>query len=447
MADLVAWAERFIATPSESRLGNAAIADVAAELLRELGLPANVESVHAGGATQHAVLCDSAAVGDEGNLLLVTHLDTVPPGDSAAWTATGGDPFKPVHDGDRLFGLGSADAKVDFVCKAFALAAQRESLTRGVRLVGTFGEEVGMLGARWLVETGLTRGMTRALVGEPSELAIVHAHKGYAVYEARIPLELLSDTGALRVRGHVLRGTAAHSSAPDLGHNAVTAALALLEGSGALGVAALAGGGAVNVVPASCEIALVREAARAPDGVAIDGPVWSAQPLVRFLVAWRELESSLRPRRDSRFSPAHSVASLGRVALADGAAVFTFDVRPIPGDGAAALVAPLAQVAELHCVRTNPALATRRDSDFVRALEAAQREVGLPARVETKATCTEAGILAAAGLEAVVLGPGASIGNVHKPNEHTRVSQLHQAVTLYRAALARLAGPGGAPCS
>ena len=82
----------------------------------------------------------------------------------------------------------------------------------------------------------------------------------------------------------------------------------------------------------------------------------------------------------------------------------------------------------------------------MRALEAAQLEAGLPARVETKATCTEAGIFAAAGLDAVVLGPGTSVGNVHRPNEHTRVSHLHQAVSVYRAALARLAG-GGARCS
>jgi succinyl-diaminopimelate desuccinylase len=451
MADLVAWAERFIATPSESRLGNAAIADVAAELLRELGLGADVEAVHAGGATHHAVLCDvsagASATTESGGVLLVTHLDTVPPGDSAAWTATGGDPFRPLRDGDHLFGLGSADAKVDFACKAFALAAERESLTRSVRLVGTFGEEIGMLGARWLVESGLTRGSSRALVGEPSELAIVHAHKGYAVYEARVPLEVLSEPGALRASSHVVRGAAAHSSAPELGHNAVSAALSLLEESGALGVSVLAGGGAVNVVPARCEIALVRDGARAPDGVEVDGPVWSAKPLVRFLAAWRELQAGLTRRSDSRFAPAQSVASLGRVALADGCATFAFDVRPIPGDDAAALVAPLASAAELRCVRTNPALATARDSDLVRALEAAQRAAGLPARVETKATCTEAGILAAAGLEAVVLGPGTSVGNVHKPNEHTRVSQLHQAVTLYRAALVRLAGPGGARCS
>jgi len=442
MADLVDWAERFIATPSESRLGNAAIADVAAELLRGLGLAWDVEAVSSGGVTHHAVVCEAGPAGAAASTLLVTHLDTVPPGDSAAWTATGGDPFKPVRDGDRLFGLGSADAKVDFACKAFALAAERESLTRGVRLVGTFGEEIGMLGARWLVETGLARDAAHALVGEPSELAIVHAHKGYAVYEARVRLEPLHEpAAALRAHAETVAGAAAHSSSPELGRNAVRGALELLESRGALGVTALAGGGAVNVVPASCALTWLGAGG---SGAELDGSAWSAKPLVRFLAAWRELECGLAANSDSRFSPAQSVASLGRVALAEGCAVFTFDVRPVPGSDAAELVAPLAGAAELHCVRTNPALATARNSKLVRALEAAQRAAGLPERVETKATSTEAGVLAAAGVEAVVLGPGTSVGNVHKPNEHTRISQLQGAVSLYRAALARLAGEGAA---
>ena len=56
----------------------------------------------------------------------------------------------------------------------------------------------------------------------------------------------------------------------------------------------------------------------------------------------------------------------------------------------------------------------------------------------TKATCTEAGLLAEAGLDVVVLGAGTSVGNVHRPNEHTRISQLAQARDLYREVIERL---------
>jgi succinyl-diaminopimelate desuccinylase len=442
MADLLAWAERFVRTPSESRLGNEAIARAAAELCGSLGLSASLESVDVAGVRQHALVCDVGPAGAEPGLLLVTHLDTVPPGDSSAWTATGGDPFRPTRDGDRLFGLGSADAKLDFVCKALALADRGQSLRRKVRLVGTFGEEIGMLGARWLVETGRARGYSQALVGEPSELACVHAHKGYAVFEARVPLESLAGAEPLFARPHTLRGAAAHSSAPEHGRNAIEAALALCESSGAAGVAGLAGGGAVNVVPDHCELALAFEE---PPGESVHEAVWSVKPLVRFLAGWRALQDTLRSHSDSRFVPAESVASLGRVALGDGAALFSFDLRPVPGADAETLAAPLGSVAELRLVRAAPPLGTDPGGPLVRAVRAAQRAVGLAERTETKATCTEAGLFARAGLEAVVLGPGTSVGNVHRPNEHTRVSQLERAVTLYGELLARLAG--GAACS
>ncbi|MEX2207446.1 MAG: M20/M25/M40 family metallo-hydrolase [Myxococcota bacterium] len=445
MADLISWAERFIATPSESRLGNAAIADLAAGLLRELGLPAQLESASVGGTLHHAVLCEIGPEGPGCGLLLVTHLDTVPPGDPAAWTATGGDPFRPTRDGDRLYGLGSADAKVDFVCKAHALARlDRAQLARTVRLVGTFGEEIGLIGARWLVENGLAQGFTQALVGEPSELAGVHAHKGYAVFEARVALERLEVGAPLFANTRVVRGEAAHSSAPSLGKNAILAALEALASSEALGVYALAGGTAVNVVPDRCELGSLQKGG---PGDEHDGPAFAKAPLVAFLEAWRRFDAALEVRRDPAFDPDRSIASLGRVSLEGAQAVFRFDVRPIPGDDAEALVAPLRDVAEIACVRANPPLATRRDAPLVQALEAAQRAVGLPVRVTTKATCTEAGLLASTGLDAIVLGPGPSVGNVHKPNEHTRISELHRAVALYHALFERLVLAKDASCS
>lgn len=434
MADLIAWAERFIATPSESRLGNAAIARLASRLLDELGLPARIETAEIGGTLHHAVVCDVGP--DADGLLLVTHLDTVPPGAPAAWTATGGDPFRPTREGDRLYGLGSADAKVDFVCKALALASlERWRLRRPVRLIGTFGEEIGLIGARWLIDAGLARGYRQALVGEPSELAVIRAHKGYAVFEASVALERLDSRGELAATLRITDGVAAHSSTPALGENAILAALSALEPGGAAGIFALDGGTAVNVVPDRCEIGLASRGA----GEARKEPVFAAEPLREFATAWRRFEASLGARRDPAFDPDRTVASLGRAWLEGDRARFRFDVRPIPGEDPELLVEPLRAAAEVACVRANPPLATSRDAKLVRAALDAQRSVGLEARLATKATCTEAGLLARAGLEAIVLGPGPSVGNVHKPNEHTSVAQLHRAVELYRALIVRLA--------
>ena len=105
--------------------------------------------------------------------------------------------------------------------------------------------------------------------------------------------------------------------------------------------------------------------------------------------------------------------------------------------------------AEIECVRANPALDTPSEGPLLAAIAAAQQAVGLGRRIATKATCTEAGLLATAGLEAVVLGPGESVGNVHRPNECTRMSQLWQARDLYRETIRRLCidAPGGDACS
>ena len=74
----------------------------------------------------------------------------------------------------------------------------------------------------------------------------------------------------------------------------------------------------------------------------------------------------------------------------------------------------------------------------VRAVLNAQESAGLAPRIATKATSTEAGLLGAAGIEAVVLGPGRSVGNVHRPNEHTRISELALAVKIYSRAVEQL---------
>ncbi len=436
MLDIVAWARRFVSTPSVSRDGNAASAALAAELLEEAGAsPRRVPAIH-DGREHFTVLADlgPAPEADSDGLLLVTHLDTVPPGDPALWTETGGDPFRPVEKDDRLYGLGSADAKVDLVCKAAALAELDPGLlARPLRVAGTFAEEIGLVGARWLVGSGHTRGFRYALVGEPSELAAIRAHKGYSVWQARIPLE----PAASRSGGVVdeeLVGRSAHSSTPHLGTNAIEAALERLAANDVRGVVALEGGGAVNQIPASCALRALVNGAGAPAA----GEVFGVEPLVAFHLAWRDLLARLAETKDLDFDPDCTVGNLGRIVLRDGAAELGFDLRPIPGVDARAALEPLEEQAELRMVRVNPALATPRESKLVAAVVAAQHKLGQEEQVTTKATCTEAGLLAEAGLEAVVIGAGASVGNVHRPNEHTRISQLGRARDLYREVITSL---------
>jgi acetylornithine deacetylase len=428
--DIVAWAERFIATPSVSRDGNAAIAECACELLAEAGVEARLVPCEVDGVTHYTVFGDAGPSDAGEGLLLLTHLDTVPGGDPAAWTRTGGDPWKPTRDGDRLYGRGSADAKVDLVCKVAALAQlDLDRLRRPLRVVGSFGEEIGLLGARELVRSGGARGFRAALVGEPSELVGITAHKGYAVFRAALPLRRASGPGTLERLEFA--GTAAHSSTPQLGRNAIEAAIEGLAGVGIL--VGIEGGGAVNVVPEACGVEIVHPDESGGTIVGLD-----PQPLLEFLRAWRTLLERLRTPVCTEFDPDHSVGSLGRVELEGDRAMLHFDLRPVPGVDPLRAVEALRDVAEIEPVRANPPLATSLDAPLVTAVAAAQQSLGLGRRLGTKATCTEAGLLSEAGLDVVVLGAGPSVGNVHKPNEHTRIPELFLARDLYRSVIEQL---------
>jgi acetylornithine deacetylase/succinyl-diaminopimelate desuccinylase-like protein len=434
--DLLSWAKRFVATPSVSREGNAGMAQLASELLRAVGLEPRTEHVCDEGVEQYNVIADLVPSGkarDAKGVLLVTHLDTVPPGDLAAWTATGGDPFKPTVDGDRLYGLGSADAKVDMICKAAALASlDRTRLCRPIRVLGTFGEEIGLRGARHFTAQGGARGFGFALVGEPSELAVIRAHKGYAVFEARVRLPAISALGV--VRESCCEGTAAHSSTPHLGRNAIDLALERLAQPDVRAVIALEGGGSVNVVPDRARLA----ACVAAPGPCVAVPGFDVAPLVAFQRAFGKRLAELRERTDPDFDPGYTVGNLGAVTLREGVCTFRFDLRPIPGVAARDVVKPLEAIAEIVLVRENPGLLTAPDAELVRAVTDAQHAVGLPRRVATKATSTEAGVISEQGLEVIVLGAGPSVGNVHKPNEHTRIPELAAARDLYTEVLRTL---------
>ena len=119
-----------------------------------------------------------------GGVLLVTHLDTVPaaPGwQTDPWTLTEKDGF--------LFGLGVADVKLDALCKAEAARRlQGRTCRRPFWLLGTFGEEVGLRGARHFAQSPLFQQVaaSQVLCGEPSELKIISAHKGYVVVKVTL---------------------------------------------------------------------------------------------------------------------------------------------------------------------------------------------------------------------------------------------------------------------
>lgn len=316
-------------------------------------------------------------------LVLSGHMDVVPAGEG--WSS---DPFTLTDAGDAWVARGSADMK-GFVALAANLAREvdPDRLAAPLALVLTYDEEVGMLGARNLVESwsGLPwrEPLPRAaVIGEPTELAVVAAHKGHVKMRA------------------VLRGRSAHSAYPHLGLSAIEAAgraitalselrrgLAAERPAGGerfgevpfptLNVGTVHGGTAVNVVAERCALEV---GVRVLPGM--DGAAFAAR--VRETVA--------------------AAAGGGEPAV------------PVEFE-------PLAE---------SPPLAVRGEAPILAAL-AELTGGGAPAAVSY---ATDGGWLARLGLDCAIWGPG-SITVAHKPDERIPKADLAAARPVLEALVER----------
>lgn len=148
-----------------------------------------------------------------GGLAYFCHTDVVP---ADRWSGPGGDPFKAVVQGDRLYGRGACDMKGSLAAMLQAAASVLASeQTEPLWIVCTADEEVGFEGAKDLVQCSkayreIVAANPVCIIGEPTELQVVHAHKGIM---------------GLRVES---RGKAAHSSTGE-GINANLAMVPMLE--------------------------------------------------------------------------------------------------------------------------------------------------------------------------------------------------------------------------
>lgn len=195
-----------IATPSISSVnpaldqGNGPLLDVLAQWLEDSGFRVDILPLpqRPGKANLLATLGPDAGADGTG-LVLAGHTDTVPY-DPRHWHQ---DPFCLTETDGRLYGLGICDMKAFF---ALAIEAARtlsaERLTAPLCLLATADEESAMHGARALLASG-HRPARYALIGEPTGLRPVRAHKGVMGEAIR------------------LRGQSGHASDPALGRSAL----------------------------------------------------------------------------------------------------------------------------------------------------------------------------------------------------------------------------------
>src|SRR3569623_1617487 len=188
-----------IAFDTTSRDSNLALIDYAQSLLEKAGARCR-RTFDASG--KKANLLASFGPDGDGGFVLSGHTDEVPV-DGQEWSS---DPFKPeVRDG-LLYGRGACDMK-GFVGTALALAPEigKAKLKRPIHFALSYDEEVGCIGVKGLLDDLKARNLKPALaiIGEPTLMKIVGAHKGGAKLLTRCC------------------GREAHSSGPEKGANAV----------------------------------------------------------------------------------------------------------------------------------------------------------------------------------------------------------------------------------
>lgn len=486
--DLLSLARRMISIDTRSAVSNIGLIEFLIPLCQLAGLETSIQEETQGGVQQYNLLASRGPLNRE-TLLLATHTDTVPPGDAALWTTTGGDPFSLTQRDGLLYGLGTADVKLDLLCKLLALESLRDvHLRNNVALAATYGEETGRYGAKLLVRELQARGSAavprRVLVGEPTGLRPCTAHKGYLEFRTAG-----TDPTPLRVpslpRWHLrFAGIAAHSSQPHRGASANTAcldALACMTGAAAgIGadevpaIVSVRGGDAVNKVAARCEAVVVAGTAPDPNGLltpeaAAAGISCSVEPaapsgdavwcpelaglLLTVHSLTRGLDRGLRAWEAPGFDPPFSTVNNGLVNLDQARLSYALDVRTVPGtspaemlDAHEAALKALEDLSPPHGeglrLRTERILESApfqavADSDMLAALMVELGTRGLPLEPEMKSGTTEAPVYQQAGMDTIVFGPGQAAGNIHRPNEHVPLVDLHRCVEIYRDVIIR----------
>lgn len=371
-----------IAFPTVSADSNRALIDYAAQRLSDAG--ARVEVMEAPCGNKANLFATFGPEGD-GGILLSGHSDVVPVTDQA-WSS---DPFAMVERDGRLYGRGTCDMK-GFIAAVLAMVPgfATRAKERPLHFALTYDEEIGCFGAQHLARVLKTRGVTPsvAIIGEPTEMRIIEGHKGCYEYSTHF------------------QGLEGHGSTPDLGVNAVEAAVryvgVLLDLTDKLrdwapddspfdppwttiNVGALHGGSAHNVIASKAQVD------------------WEMRPVDTADADF--VKEALRSYCDDVLLP---------------------QMRAISPTAGIELEV-IGEVAGLIPTRENEA------RKIVQELTGANGTDVVPFG-------TEAGIFQALGTDVVVCGPG-SITQAHKADEYVSIEQLRQCLQMLERLSDRLA--------
>jgi acetylornithine deacetylase len=366
LADLIAF-------PSVSSASNLELIAYAADLLSDAGATI---SVGRDGSGSKANLFATLGPAGDGGIVLSGHTDVVPV-DGQDWAS---DPFAMAERDGRLYGRGACDMK-GFIAACIAMAPHFAALDlrRPLHFAFTYDEEIGCFGAQALVAELARAGIRPAIaiIGEPTEMRVIEGHKGCYEYTTEFT------------------GLEGHGSQPDRGVNAIE---------------------------------------------------YAARYISRLLDIGEKLKG--RAPAGSRFDPPRSTVQVGHIHggaarnVIAGQCAVEWEMRPVRKDDADLVKADLGAYVDTVLRPAMQAVSPAADivTRTIGEVEGLQVVPESEARdivceltgansCDVVAFGTEAGLFQAAGMSAVICGPG-SILQAHKPDEYVSLDQLAACMTM-----------------
>ncbi len=449
--DFIQRCRKIIAIESTPSTGNWQLSQWFGEYAGQLGLQVEIQSEENLNPKQANVIARPTIQDSLKNLpeiLFQTHLDTSEPGPFNLWTKTSLNPFDAHIEDQKIFGLGAANCKLDFLCKLEAFKLLKDRLKDPQWkvppvFVGTFGEETGMTGALKLIRKNRVR-PARAFIGEPTGLELVVAAKGLAVVEIQIPFEpseirYRSEHNLIEnasTQSKMFSGKAAHSSNPQKGESAIKKVFEYLQKLPTdITIMNVEGGVSFNSVPAQAFLEFdLGSQAKMP----------MSTKLQSIYQSLNDLNSEFIHYEDRDFSPAYPTLNIGVIRTGEDSIWLSGCCRVLPKLDEQQTYERWMSFLRTECEKVSAhfrirdykrPFITNKNSEFIVQSQEILSELGLSPDLKTQPSSNEASLFSRLGMDVVCFGPGLREGNVQTSEEHVEIRQLESAILFYQKAL------------
>lgn len=409
------------------------------------GLFVQTQSYYLEDVEQCNIIIRTQDVRSDSEFLLQTRLDTVDPGPFQTWSHTGFNPFDATIVDGKIHGIGTADAKLDFLCKleAFAKFKGQSNWKLPPVLVGTSSEHAGMVGAMRLIRKNLVTPRF-ALVGEPTNLNLVYAAKGFAKVEIRIPFSAkeiqyrfehnLKESASTQSK--IFIGKPAHSSVPEAGDSAIIKMLDYLcQMPDNVAIMEIEGGTNYNSIPSNAFLEL--------DVYAIQDPIASRIKQVYNLI--KRLEEEFKNYQDHDFNPPQPTLNIGLIRTHEDHILLMGNCRISPLITQTVYMNWMDNLKD-ECEKIGVQFQvsdykrpfkTQEHSAFLRGGLDILRSMGLSDKGVTQPSTNESSLFARLGADCLCFGPGVREENVHTPSENVKIEDLKTAIEFYTRMIER----------